>query len=225
MNCRCYSCSVTKSCQILCDPTDYSTPGFPILHYLPAFAQTHIHYVSDAIQPSHPLSSTSPPALNFPSIKVFSCDLPLCIRWSKYWCFSFSISPSNEYSELISFRIVLQSKGLSKVFSSTTIWKHQFFQSSAFFMVQLSHPYMPTGKTIALTIQAKWCPCFWKCCLGSSQFSFQGASIFYFHVCSHHLQWFWIPPKIKSVTASTFSPSICHEAMGRHDLSFLNVEF
>ena len=162
MNCCCYSCLVTKLCQILCDPMDYSTLGFPILHCLPAFAQTHIHYISDAIQPSHPLLSPSPPALNFPSIKVFSCDSPLCIRWSKYQSFSFSISPSNEYSELISFRIVLQSKGLSKVFSSTTIWKHQFFQSPAFFMVQLSHLYTTTGKTIALTIQAKWCPCFWN---------------------------------------------------------------
>ena len=97
-----------------------------------------------------------PPSI-FPSIRVFSNESVLSIRWPKYWSFSFSISPSNEYSELISFRIdwftSLVSNGLSRVFfSSTTIQKHQFFWHSVFFMVQFSHPYMTTGKTIALTI-------------------------------------------------------------------------
>ena len=91
----------------------------------------------------------------FPSIRVFSNELALHIRWPKYWSFSFSICPSSEYSGSISFRIdwfdLLLSKRLSRVFSSTTVQKYQFIKCSAFFMVQLSHPYMTTGKTIALT--------------------------------------------------------------------------
>ena len=85
---------------------DYSTPSFPVLHYIPKFAQFHIHWVGDAIQSSHPLPPPSPPALSL-SIRVFSNELVLPIRWPKYWSFSFSISPSNEYSELISFRMDL----------------------------------------------------------------------------------------------------------------------
>ena len=98
-------CSVTQSCPTLCDPMDCSTPGFPVLHHLPELAQTHVHRVGDAIQPSHPLR----PLVLLPSvfliIRVFSSQSGLCIRWSKYWSFSFSISPSNEYSGLISFQI------------------------------------------------------------------------------------------------------------------------
>ena len=93
------------SCVQLCHPMDCSTPGLPVHHQLPEFTQTHVHRVSDAIQPSHPLSPSSPPAPTFPSIRVFSNDLALRIRWPKDWSFGFSISPSNEYSELISFRI------------------------------------------------------------------------------------------------------------------------
>ena len=96
---------VTKSCQTLCDLMDYSTPGSPVFHSLPEFVQTHVHWVSDTIQLSHPLSPPSPSALSLPSIRVFSSELALCIRWPKYWSFSFSISPSSEYSWLISFRI------------------------------------------------------------------------------------------------------------------------
>ena len=92
--------SVTQSCLTLCDPMDCSTPGLPVHHQL--LAQTHVHQVGDAIQPSHPLSS---PSSIFPSIKVFSNESALRIRWPKYWSFLFSISPSNEYSGLISFRI------------------------------------------------------------------------------------------------------------------------
>ena len=92
----------------------------------------------------------------FPSIRVFSNESALCIRWPKYCSFSFNISPSNEYPGLISFRmdwldLSLQSKGLSRVFSNTTVQKHNFLRCSAFFIVQLSHPYMNTGKTTALT--------------------------------------------------------------------------
>ena len=113
---------------------DFSTPGLPVHHQLPKFTQTHIHWVSDAIQPSHPLSSPSPlplPLSIFPSVRVFSNESALCIRWSEYWSFSFSFSfifsSSNECSGLISFRmdwlISLLSKVLSSVFSNTTIWR------------------------------------------------------------------------------------------------------
>ena len=82
-----------------------STPGFPVHHQLLELAQTHVHWAGDAIQPSHPLSSPSPPAFSLPSIRVFSTESVLHIRWPEYWSFSFSICPSNEYSGLISFRI------------------------------------------------------------------------------------------------------------------------
>ena len=87
----------------LCNPMDCSTQGFPVLHHLPELAQTHVHWVSDAIQPSHPLLPLSLPALIFPSIRVFSNESALYTRRPKYWSFSFS--PCNEYSGLISFRV------------------------------------------------------------------------------------------------------------------------
>ena len=91
----------------------------------------------------------------FPSIRVFSNESALCIRWPNYWRFSFNISPSNEHPGLISFRMdwldLFAVQGLSKVLSNTTVQKHPFFGTQAFFIVQLSHPYMTTGKTIALT--------------------------------------------------------------------------
>ena len=96
--------SGAQSCPTLCDPMDCSIPGFLIHHQLSELAQTHVHWVSDATQPSHPLSSLSPPAFNL-SIRVFPNDSVLCIRWPVYGSFSFSISPSNEYSRLISFRM------------------------------------------------------------------------------------------------------------------------
>ena len=90
----------------LCNPTDCSTPGFPVHHQLPELAQINVYQIGNAVQPSHPLSFPSPPAFNLSHIRVFSNESALCIRWPKYWNFSFSISPSNEYSALISFRIV-----------------------------------------------------------------------------------------------------------------------
>ena len=112
----------------LCNPMECSTPGFPVLHHLTEFAQTHVHWISNVIQPSCLLSTTSPPAI-FPSIRIFSNESALHIRWPKYW--SFSNSPSNEYSGLILLGLTglisLQSKGLSRVFSSATVQKHQFF--------------------------------------------------------------------------------------------------
>ena len=89
----------------LCDRIDYSIPGFPVLHCLPEFVQTHVHWVSDAIQPSHPLSSPSPPALNLSQLQGLFKWVSSSHQVAKYWSFGFSISPSNEYSGLISFRI------------------------------------------------------------------------------------------------------------------------
>ena len=96
--------SAAQSCLTLCDPLDCSTPGFPVHHQLLEFTQTHVHWVRDAIQPSHPLSSPISPSV-FPSIRVFSNESVLHIWWPKYWSFSFSISPSSEYSGLISFKM------------------------------------------------------------------------------------------------------------------------
>ena len=100
-------CSVAQSCPTLCDPMSCSTPGFPVLCHLSELGQTHVHRVNDAIQPSHPLSSPSPPAFNLSQHQFFSNESVLHIRGPKYWSFSFRISPSNECSGLISFRIDL----------------------------------------------------------------------------------------------------------------------
>ena len=130
-------------------------PGFPVLHHLLELAQTHVHQVSDTIQPSHPLSFPLLLPLIFPSIRVFSSELALCIRWPKYWNFSYSISPSNEYSGLISFRMdwldLLAVQGTLKSLLQHHSSKASILQPSAFFVVQISHPYMTTGITVALT--------------------------------------------------------------------------
>ena len=134
---------------------DCSMPGLPVPHHHPEFAQTHVHWISDAIQPSRPLSPPSPPVLNLPSIRVFSNESVLWIRWPKYWSFSFSISPSYEYSGLISFRIdwfdFLAVQGTLKSLLQHHSSKASTLWCPAFFMVQLSHLYMTTGKTIVLT--------------------------------------------------------------------------
>ena len=97
--------SVAQSCPTLCDPMNHSTPGLPVYHQLPESTQTHVHCVGDAIQPSRPLSSPSPPALNLAQHRVFSNESALHIRWPKYWSFSLNISPTNEHPGLISFRM------------------------------------------------------------------------------------------------------------------------
>ena len=134
---------------------DCSMLGFPVHYQLPELMQTHVHWVSDAIQPSHPLSSPFPPALNRSQHQGFSKESALPIRWPKYWSFSFSIGPSNEYSGLISFRKdwldLLGVQGTLKSLLQHHSSKASILQCSAFFIVQLSHPYMTTGKTIALT--------------------------------------------------------------------------
>ena len=122
----CCSCSVTESCPTLCDHMDWSTPGFPVLHCLPEYAQIHVHWVSDAIQPSHLLPPPSP----FPA-SGFSNESALRIRQPKYWCFTFSMSTSVNirgwFPLGLTCLIPLQFKGLSRVFSSITVQKYQFF--------------------------------------------------------------------------------------------------
>ena len=150
--------SVTQSCPTLCDPMDCSTPGLPVHHQLPEFTQTHVHQVNDVIQPSHPLSSPSPPALNLSQNQVFSNESTLRIRWPKYWRVSLSISPFNEYSGLISFKMMdwldlLAIQGTLRSLLQHHSSKASIPQYSAFFIVELSHLYMTTGKTKALTRQ------------------------------------------------------------------------
>ena len=128
----------------------------PCPSLMPELAQTHVHQVGDAIQSSHPLLFPSPPTFNLPSIRVFSNESVLHIRWPRGWSFSFSISPSNEYSGLIlrmDWFDLLAVQGILKSFFQYHSSKASILQHSAFFMVQLSHPYMTTGKTKAL---ARW---------------------------------------------------------------------
>ena len=128
---------------------DCSTPGFSVHHQLPELSQTHVHQVGDTIQISHALSSSSPPTFNL------SQSFPM--RWPKYWSFSFNISPSNEYSGLIFFRMdwldILAVQGTLKSLLQHHSSNESILRCSAFFIVQPSHPYMTTGKTIALTRQ------------------------------------------------------------------------
>ena len=132
-----------------------STPGLPVHHQLPAFTQL---MSIESVMPSKHIILCRPillPPLIFPRIRVFSNESVLHIRWPKYWSFSFSISPSNEHPGLISFRMnwldVLAVQGTLKSLLQHHRSKASILQSSAFFIVQLSHPYMTTGKTIALT--------------------------------------------------------------------------
>ena len=139
--------SVTQSCLTLCDPMDCSTPGFPVHHQLQELAQTHVHRVSDAIQPSHPLSSPSPPAFNLSQHHSFPVS-QLFISGGQSIGASASVLPMNiqDWFPLgLTGLISLKSKGLLRVFSNTTVQKYQFF------IVQVAHPYMTAGKTIALT--------------------------------------------------------------------------
>ena len=149
--------SVTQSCLTLCAPMNHSTPGLPVHHQLPEFTQTHAHWV---MMPSNHLILCHPflplPSI-FPSIRVFSNESVLHIRWSKYWSFSFNVGPSNKHSGLISFRMdwldLLAVQGTLQSLLQHHSSKPSILQCSAFFIVQLSHPDMTTGKTIALTRQ------------------------------------------------------------------------
>ena len=139
--------SVTQSCPTLCDPMD-CTSGFPVHHQLPEFAQTHVHSVMPSNHLVLCLPLLLPPSI-LPSIRVFSKESALCIRWPKYWSFCFSISLSNEYSGVISFRIdwfdLLAVQGALKSLLQYHSSKASILQRSAFFTVQLSHPYMTTS--------------------------------------------------------------------------------
>ena len=176
--------------------------------------------------PSHPLSSPFPPALNLSQIRVFSNESALRIRWPKYWSFSFNISPTNEHSGLISFRIywldLLVVQGTLKTFLKHYCFlKASILRRSAFFMVQLSHPYMTTGKTIALT---RW--------------TFVGKVISLLLNMLSRLVITFLPRSKRLLISRLQSPSavisgaqknkVSHpwsDGTGCHDLSFLNVEF
>ena len=145
---------VTQSCLTLCHPMNHSTPGLPVHHQLPVYSNSSI----ESVIPFNYLILCCPllllPSI-FPSIRVFSNDSVLCIRWPKYWSISFSISPSNEYSGLISFRMdwldLLSLQGTLKSLLLHHSSKASILRHSAFFIVRLSYPYITGGKTIALT--------------------------------------------------------------------------
>ena len=133
------NCSV-QSCLTLCNPMDCSTPSFPVHHQLPELAQTHVHWVDDAIQPLHPPLSLSPPAFNLSQHQGLLYESALHIRWPEYWSFSFCISPLNKYSGLISFRIdwldLLAVQGTLKSLLQHHTSKASILQHSAFFIVR-----------------------------------------------------------------------------------------
>ena len=197
---------------------DYSTPGLPVHHQFLELAQTHVHWVSDTIQPSNPCYPLLLLSSIFPSTRVFSNESVLCIKWTKNWSLSFSISPSNEHLGLISFRIdwldFLAVQGTLKSFLQHHSSKASILQCSAFFMIQLSHPYMATGKTIALT---RWT---FVGKVMSLLFNMMSRLVIAFLPRRKRLLISWLqspsavisePPKTESVTISS---SICHEVMG-----------
>ena len=213
---------VTQSHPTLCNSMDCSMPGFPIYHQLPELAQTHL---IESVMPSNHLifchSLLLLPSV-FPSIRVFSNESVFCIRWPKYWSFSFNISPSNEYSGLISSRMdwldLLAVQGTLKNLLQHHSSKASILQCSAFFIVQLSHPYMATGKTTTLTIWTfvgKVMSLFFNMLFRlvitflprSKQVSFNFMAAV--TICSD-----FGATKIKSVTIFTVSPFICLEVMG-----------
>ena len=205
-----------------------STPGLPVHHQLLEFTQTHVHRASNAIQTSHPPSSPFllPPIP--PSIKVFSNESTLHLRWPKYWSFSFSIIPFKEHPGLISFRMdwldLLAVQGTLKSLLQHHSSKASILWSSAFFTVQLSHPYMTTGETIALT---RWT------LIGkvmSLLLNILSRLVITFLPRSKRLLISWLqspsamilePPNIKSHTVSTVSPSVSHEVMGPDAMIFV----
>ena len=152
--------SVAQSCLTLWDPMNSSMPGLPVHHQLPGSTQTQVHWIGDAIQPSHPLSSPYPLALNLSQNHglfkwVSSSLMTLAIRWPKYWSFNFNISPSKEHPGLVSFRTdwldLFAVQGTLKSLLQHYSSKASILHCSDFFIVQLSHPYMTTGKIIVLT--------------------------------------------------------------------------
>ena len=195
-------CSIAKSCPTLYDSMDCSMPGFPVLHYLPEFAQVHVHWFGDAIEPSYLLFPSSPFTFNLSQHQSLSIESAFCIRCPKHWSFSFSISPSSECSGSISFRIgwfdlhAIQGT-LRSLFQHHSL-KASILQHSAFFMVQLSHPYMTIGETIALTMQTFVGKVMSLLFNMLSLFAIAFLPIRKYLLISwlqHHLQWFWSPRK------------------------------
>ena len=188
-------------------------------------SQSLLKFMSiESVMPSNHLILCHPlllPPLIFPSIKVFSNESVLHMRWPKFWSFSFSVSPSNEYSGLISFRMdwldLLAVQGTLKSLFQHHSSKASIFWCSTFFVVQLSHPYITTGKTVALT---RWT---FVGKVMSQLFKMLSRLVITFLPRSKHHLISWQqsssvvilePRKIKSVTVSTVSPSICHRVMG-----------
>ena len=212
---------------------DYNTPGFPVHHHLPELAQTHAHRVADAIQPSHLLSFLPPPAFNLFQGHGLFWRVSSLHQVAKDFSFSFNISLSNDYSGLISFRLdwfnLLAVQGTLKTLLQHHSSKALILWHSVFFVVKLSHPYMTTGKTIALT---RWT---FVGKVMSLLFNKLSRLIVAFLPRSKHLLISWLqspsavilePNKIKSVTVSIGSPSLCYEVMGLDAMMsvFFNVE-
>ena len=181
---------------------DCSTPGLPVHHQLPEFTQTHAHWVADAIQPSHPLLSPSPPAFNLSQHRGLFKWVSSSHQVAKFWSLSFNISPSHEYSGLISLRMdwldLLAVQGSLKSLLQYHSWKASILQHSAFFTVQRSYPYMTIGKTIVLT---RWT---FVGKVMSLLFNMLSRLVITFLTRSKHLlmsclpspsQWFWSPKK------------------------------
>ena len=219
--------SVAQLHMTLWDSMGCSMPGFPVLHQLPELTQTHVCWVGDAIHLILCCPLLLPPSI-FPSIRVFSNESALRIRWPKYWSFSFSISPFNEYSGLISSRMewldLLAVQGTLESLLQHHSSKASILQCSAFFIVQLSHPYMTTAKTIALTGQT------FVGKVMSLLFNILPRLVITFLPRSKHLLISWLqsssavilePPQNKVCFPIYLSWS---DGTGWHDLSFLKVE-
>ena len=189
--------SSLQSCLTSCDPLDCNTPGLSVPYHLLKLDQVHVHCISDVIQPSHPLAPSSPLPSVFPSIRDFSTQLAVHIRWQKYWNFSFCISPSNKYSRFISLKIdwfdLLAVQGTFRSFLQHHSSKASILWCSAFFTVQLLQPYVTNGKTIALTIQTfvgRVMSLLVNTLSRFSKLSCQKATVFWSHGCSHNPLWF-----------------------------------
>ena len=220
--------SVSQSCPTLCDPMNRSTPGLPVHHN----SRSLLKFMSiELVMPSNDLILCHPfllwPSI-FPSIRVFSNESALRIRWPKYWNFSFNISSANEHSGLVSFRMdwldLLAVQGTLKSLLQHHSSKASTLQCSAFFMVQLSHLYMTTEKTIALTIQI------FVSKVMSLLFNMLSRFVIAFLPRSKRLLISWLqspsvvilePKNRKSDTVSTVSPSISHEVMGPDAMIFI----
>ena len=206
-----------SSCSVVYDSLQPHERQHARLPYLPEFVQTHAHWVGDAIQPSHPLSSPYPPVLNLSQHQGLCKWVSSVHQWPKYWSFSFNISPSNEHPGLVSFRMdwldLLAVQGTRNSLIQHHSSKASILQLSAFFTVQLSHPYVTTGKTIALTRRT------FVGKVMSLLFNILSRLVITLLPRSKRLLISWLqspsavvlePRKIKSDTVSTVSPSISH---------------